>query len=128
MQNTSTVLNRLKVWKNKISVLLIHGWKNSAANTKTVVAMIYFANERKAFVEAWDLTNTSETGQKLARIGKESITISKEKYEVNLYAVVSDNATNMLKMGQTISIWHSTCSSHSTNLLAKDLVDSKLQK
>lgn len=44
-------------------------------------------------------------------------------FNTNVYAVVSDNASNMLKMGRTVPIWHSNCNSHIGNLLAKDVLD-----
>lgn len=39
--------------------------------------------------------------------------------------MVSDNASNMVKMGNNVDIWHTTCNSHSGNLLAKGLVPKK---
>lgn len=57
-----------------------------------------------------------------------SIAIIKEKYGVDCYAVVSDNASSMVKMGSLVkhAIWHSTCSSHTRNLLAKDILNKDL--
>lgn len=49
-----------------------------------------------------------------------------EKHNTNIYAVISDNAANMIKMGKLTTIWHLTCNSHSANLLAKDLVSKPL--
>lgn len=51
---------------------------------------------------------------------------AKELYNTKLYAVCSDNASNMVKMGKMSDLWHVTCSSHSGNLLAKDLVKKDL--
>lgn len=39
-----------------------------------------------------------------------------------MYAVVSDNASSMILMGKKVNIWHTTCQSHSGNLLAKSFV------
>ena len=49
---------------------------------------------------------------------------AKEKYNTDIYAVVSDNVSTMIIMGKMIDQWHTTCESHSGNLLAKDLGDS----
>ncbi|KAK9701101.1 hypothetical protein QE152_g30834 [Popillia japonica] len=67
----------------------------------------------------------SENGETLAEIVRESMKMSKELYKTSIYAVVSDNASPMIKMGELLShiIWHSTCSSHTANLLCKDVLD-----
>jgi hypothetical protein len=53
-------------------------------------------------------------------------------YNTTVYAVVSDNASHspMLKMGRLVKhiIWHSTCNSHTGNLLAKDVTDKILNE
>lgn len=110
------------------SVLLIDGWKNTSNNSKMVVTMVHNAKGGHAFVGAWDLTQESETGDKLAEIVEESIEIAKQMYNTTIYAVVSDNAAAMLKMGRTVQIWHSNCSSHTANLLALDILDEDLTR
>ena len=69
-----------------------------------------------------------ETAEKLAEIVSESVDIAKTLYSTNIYAVVSDNASAMVKMGKLTKhfVWHSNCSSHTGNLLAKDVLDKKL--
>ena len=47
---------------------------------------------------------------------------TKEIYNTNIYAICSDNASNMRKMGSQINLWYSNCNSHTANLLAKELV------
>lgn len=110
------------------SVMLIDGWKNSASNSKTVVTMIHNANGQKAFLNAWDLSGESETASKLAEIVCESIDLATKLYNTNIYAVVSDNASTMIRMGKDVKhiVWHTTCNSHTGNLLAKDIVDHQL--
>lgn len=114
--------------KEEPSVILIDGWKNTSSNTRTVVAMLHTADGRKTFLEAWDINSTFETGQKLKDIVEESVQIAHEKYNMNVYAVVSDNASNMRLMGNLISLWHIGCKSHIGNLLAKDILDNELKK
>lgn len=113
---------------NVYSVLLIDGWKNSSSNAKTVVCMLHNAGGFQAFLNAWDFTANSETGEKLTEIVNESIQLAKDFYNTTVYAVVSDNASAMLKMGRTIEIWHSNCNSHTANLLAKDVLDEDCTK
>lgn len=110
------------------SVLLIDGWKNCASNAKTIVSMLHNANGEQAFLQAWDMTGDSETADKLAEIVAESVDIAKELYSSNVYAVVSDNASAMVKMGKLAQhfIWHSNCSSHTGNLFAKDILNKQL--
>lgn len=110
------------------SVLLIDGWKNTSSNSKTVVSMLHNAKGSQAFLNAWDLTGESETAEKLAEIVNKSIDMARELYKTNVYAVVSDNASAMIKMGKNVAIWHSNCSSHTANLLAKDVMDQDLTK
>ncbi|KAL4148030.1 hypothetical protein QTP88_002334 [Uroleucon formosanum] len=59
------------------------------------------SNGEALFLESFDLTRTKETALEL---------------------LISDNAENMIKMGNLTTICHLTCNSHTTNLLAKDLV------
>lgn len=107
------------------STILIDGWKNSSNNTKTIVCMLHNADGGQAFLNAWDVSSESETAEKLADIIYEAIDISKNLYNTNTYAVVSDNASVMMKMGRLVAhtVWHTTCNSHTANLLAKDIVD-----
>lgn len=110
------------------SVIIIDGWKNISSNTKTVVTMIHCADGTQSFLNAWDLTLESETGEKLSEIILESIKMAKDLFNTKIYAVVSDNASPMIKMGELLEhrIWHSTCSSHTGNLLCKDVLNKSL--
>jgi len=104
------------------SVLLIDGWKNEAANTKNVACLLHSATGEAVFLESFDLTGIRETGEELADIIEQCLKLALEKYQTHIYAVVTDNAANMMKMGRLTTIWHLTCNSHTANLLAKDLV------
>lgn len=101
------------------SVLLIDGWKNENANTKNVAAMFYNSSGQHGFLDAWGLSGSSETKVKLAEIVSKSI--AKERYNTDIFSVVSDNVVNMIKMSKIVDIWHMTCNSHTGNL-AKELV------
>ncbi|XP_065221822.1 uncharacterized protein LOC135846571 isoform X2 [Planococcus citri] len=109
------------------SVMLIDGWKNSSSNEKTVVTMLHTVGTENIFLQAFDITGSSETGVKLEKIVQESEKIANEKFGTNVYAVLSDNASTMKLMGNLTALWHSTCKSHTGNLLAKDLVDKDLK-
>ncbi|EEZ99876.1 hypothetical protein TcasGA2_TC002658 [Tribolium castaneum] len=112
----------------KFSVMMIDGWKNSANNTKQVVTILKSTRSDKCiFLEAYDVTTTPETGEKLSELCNLSVELAKTKFKTEIYAVVSDNAANMLKMGKlTSDLMHTTCNSHTGNLLAKDLISKEL--
>jgi hypothetical protein len=105
---------------NSESVIVIDGWKNTSSNSKTVVSMIHNSNGHQAFLNAWDLFGESETGEKVS-----SVELAKKYYNTTVYAVVSDNASVMIKMGNMLkhTIWHTTCNSHTANLLAKNVIN-----
>lgn len=110
------------------STLLIDGWKNENSNKKTVTTMISNVDGAHLFLDAWDISSEAETGEKLNEIVEEAKTKAKEMYNTDLYSVVSDNASNMLKMGRLSDLWHSSCNAHTGNLLAKDLVSKELNQ
>ena len=101
---------------------LIDGWKNSAGNTKNVVAIIRLTDGRYLFLDLWNFSSVEESGENLAEIVEYSIEIALQRYNVTIYAVVSDNASNVISMGNLTELWNVTCNSHSGNLYAKFLV------
>ncbi|KAJ8910589.1 hypothetical protein NQ315_013558, partial [Exocentrus adspersus] len=104
------------------SVLLINGWKNESNNTQNVATLLHNTQTKTTvFLDAWDISGGRE-GEKIAGAITQTFTSGKEKNNTNIYAVCSDNAANMMKMGRTVDVWHSTCNSHTANLLAKQLV------
>lgn len=125
---TETMNDRIQCLKDTESVLLIDGWKNSSANTKNVVCCIYNEHKKLFFLESYDLTEVSETAMALEEIVNKAVTLAKEVYCTTIYAVISDNASAMIAMGRSVNLWHSTCNSHSGNLLAKSLVDNEFAK
>ena len=67
--------------------------------------MLQNPSDDSVFLNSWDLSEDGhgedqETGEKLFEIVQECIQILQEIYHTKLYAVVSDNAANMLKMPQ----------------------------
>ncbi|XP_072745840.1 uncharacterized protein [Anoplolepis gracilipes] len=108
-----------------VGVLLIDGWKNSAANTKLVVCTIHTVMDNSMYLNSWDLTGIRETEDALTKIVDEATEIAKSKFNIRIYAVVSDNASAMILMGNSVNLWHVTCASHSGNLLAKSLMNAK---
>ncbi|XP_050306045.1 uncharacterized protein LOC126743119 [Anthonomus grandis grandis] len=112
----------------KSATLLIDGWKNSSNNTNNVVTMLQTLNGESVFLESYDFSTAKETGEALAEVCNNALETAKSAYNCEIYAVVSDNASNMVKMGRLINLWHSTCSSHTGNLLVKDIVDHDVMK
>lgn len=131
---STTLLNKInnemmetnQKFMSRESSLLIDGWKNSSNNTKNVVTMLQSVGGRSVFLESFDFSNERETAESLELVCDASIALAKERYGCDIYAVVSDNAANMIKMGRLTDLWHSTCSSHTGNLLAKDLINKEL--
>ncbi|XKL67988.1 hypothetical protein PGB90_003479 [Kerria lacca] len=105
------------------SVLVIDGWKNSSKNTKNVVTMIHNPTGGSTFVKNFDFSETSETTDELQTVVSEAKTLASEWYNTNVYAIISDNAANMISMGKKIDEWHTTCHSKTGNLLLKDIVN-----
>lgn len=119
------IIEKLKYVVPINGVLLIDGWKNSSANTKNVVCTIQTQDGKSIFLHSWDFSELRETGDELVRVTDEAVAMAKDRFNINIYAVVSDNASSMMKMGRLVEVWHTTCHSHSGNLLLKSLVDVK---
>ncbi|KAL4084400.1 hypothetical protein QTP88_028223 [Uroleucon formosanum] len=110
----------------KNSALLIDGWINESANTKNVACMLHSSSGEAMFLESFDMTGVRETSTELCKIVESCIDLAKEKNNTDIYAVITDNAANMVKMGRLSTLWHLTCNAHTANLLAKDLVPSDI--
>lgn len=119
------VTEKLKYTVPMRGVLLIDGWKNSSANTKNVVCTIQTQDGNSMFLNSWDFSELRETSDELARVIDEAAAMAKEKFNVDIYAVVSDNASTMMRMGRLVQVWHTTCHAHSGNLFLKSLVNGK---
>lgn len=103
------------------------GKMNLAIGTKTIGTMLHGAiNKERAYLKAWDFTLLRETAINLADVVDEAINIAKKEFNAKVYCVVSDNASNMGAMGRKVDVWHSTCMSHTGNLLAKSMINQDL--
>ena len=81
--------------------LLLDGWKNSTANTKNVVAVVSLnATNEHIFLDSWNFSPLKETAEALSEVVNSCIDIARIKYNINIYAVVTDNASNMKSMGK----------------------------
>lgn len=78
------------------------------------------------FLESFDFSSVRETGANLFDAVKQAITLAKERYDAEAYAILSDNAYNMVNMGaageKSLNLLFSTCNAHSGNLLAGDIM------
>nr|CAI5839819.1 unnamed protein product [Callosobruchus analis] len=92
--------------------MIIDGWKNENSNSKNVTVLLHSASGKAVFLENCDFSTEKETGEKLSEIIELSKKIAMDKYGTTVYCVVSDNATNMTKMGRITDILHLTCNSH----------------
>lgn len=108
------------------SALLIDGWKNETSNTNNVACLLQVASGEALFLESFDLTGIKDAGKELAEIVNTCIDLALNRHNTHIYAVITDNAANMVRVGKLTEIWHLTCNSHTGSLLAKDLVSAKL--
>jgi len=51
------------------------------------------------FLESFDMTGVRETSTELGKIVESCIDLANEKHNTDIYAVITDNAANMVKMG-----------------------------
>lgn len=111
---------------DKKVTLLVDGWQNSAANRHCVVTMLSTSDDKKIFLESYNFSSIRETGQNLHEAVQKSIVLAKERYDADVYAILTDNAYNMQNMvataQSTADLLYSTCNSHSANLLAGDVL------
>lgn len=112
---------------DKQAILLVDGWTNSSANHENVVTMLSTANDENIFLESYNFSEIQETSVNLLEAIKKSIELAKERYDIDVIAVVTDNARNMTSMGDLLlpNVLFTTCHSHTGNLLAKDLISLK---
>ena len=85
-------------------VLLIDGWKNSSANTKNVVSMVRLHNDNYVFLESFNFSSKKETAENLVEVVQQSTNLARERFNINLYAVVTDNASNMMATGRRCNL------------------------
>lgn len=109
------------------AVLLIDGWKNSAANKKIVATLQQLENSC-IFLDAVDMSTTPETSEALVDLVDKSVEIAKTKYKATVKTVISDNAANMIKMGRLCGMLYSRCNAHIANLIMKDISKIKNRK
>lgn len=60
------------------SILLIDGWKNTSSNCKTVTTMLHNSTGEQIFLNSWNLSGESETGDRLSAIVDQSIDQAKK--------------------------------------------------
>ena len=79
-----------------------------------------------------NFSSLRETGEALSEVVNQCIDIAREKYGITIYALITDNASNMKSMGRQVNLWHVTCNSHSGNLRCKSVANkdfcAKVQK
>lgn len=93
--------NRPKVAGSKYGTIIADGWKNMSVNRNTVVTTMGVGDEF-VLLKSYDASQTSETGQYLVEVVKESQTIAQSQYGVTCNTVVTDNAANMVLMGKLL--------------------------
>lgn len=123
------VIERKRVLHGRPCVMLVDGWKNKSNNKKNLVCTIRNINTPQTFLTCSDISLEKEDGQTLAAILSEAIKFAKEKYDADVFAIVTDNDSKIVCGARLTLDTHdqpliqSTCSSHSGNLLIKSFVD-----
>lgn len=114
---------------DKRVTLLVDGWQNSSANRHYVATMLASSNDQKIFLESFNFSTTRETGDNLLDAVQQAVVLADERYGAVVYAILTDNAFSMQKMGRDannlLDILYSTCNAHSANLLAGDILQKK---
>lgn len=113
-----------KIEGAKEAIMLIDEWRNSSAICKYVATSLKFSIQT-IFLMSYDISETGEFLEKYATRAREH---AKEKYDLDVNALVSDSARNMMKMARQIPMYHSRCQAHDTNLLIADISDALLYK
>lgn len=113
--------NQMILGDVKYASMCIDGWKNSSAHSKCVPTLLQ-NKSNVVIVDAVDTTETEDTEAVLVDLVKNSVEKAQILYDVEVVCVVSDNAHNMVAMGNNLpeGIWFSRCNAHIANLLMKD--------
>ena len=125
-------LERKQMFEGTQSVLLVDEWRNKTVNRKFIVCTMRNINVPQAFLSYRDASLENKDGETLAQIIQEAIEIAKKKYKTNIFSIVTDSDSKIIcggRLAETYddeNLWQSTCSSHSANLLIKNLVDDSL--
>lgn len=113
---------------DKKVTLLVDGWQNSSANRHYVATMLATSNDQKIFLKSFNFSTLRETGDNLFDAVQDAIALAKERYGAEVYAILTNNAFSMQKMGnasRSMNILYSTCNANSANLLAGDILKQK---
>lgn len=123
------VAERIRLFKDSNSVLLVDGWRNKAANKKLFVCTLKNIRVDQVFLSAIDMSIEAESGENLAEHINVATTKAKDVYNTNVFAVVSDNASSIqsgcrqARNSDGEPLWVSTCSSHSADLIFNQLTN-----
>lgn len=118
------IVNRNKDYvqsANKESAILVDGWTNSNANTHNLVVMLGTSDDKKIFLESFNISETGEASSEIKEIIEKAVVLAKERYDIDVYALVTDNARNMVCTGNQLDLMYTTCYSHTGNLYSKDV-------
>lgn len=85
--------------------------------------MFEVQQQKRAYI--WTFTWCHAYAYNSTNTYNETKELAKERYDAEVYAILSDNAYNMQNMGAAArlqDLLYSTCNAHSGNLLAKDIL------
>lgn len=125
----SIVKERVRLFKDSYSVMLVDGWKNKVTNQKFFVCTLKNIRANQVFLSAIDTSIEAEDAGSLAENINVACIKAKDTYDTKVFAIVSDNASNikngceMAKNSDGEALWVSTCSSHSGDLIFNKFTD-----
>jgi len=70
--------------------------------------MLHTSSGEAMFLESFYMTGVKETSIELCKIVESCIDLAKGKHNTDIYAVITDNAANMVKMGRLSTLWNLT--------------------
>lgn len=83
------------------SVLLIYGWKSSSANAQNVAVWMHKWDHR-IFLDSYDFSDRPEITTNFIDVVNEASNLANERYDVDICAVVTVNAPNIVSISPKI--------------------------
>ncbi|XP_014212105.1 uncharacterized protein LOC106641999 [Copidosoma floridanum] len=118
--------------QNTESVLLVDGWRNKSTNQKYLFFTLRNVNVQQTFLNYFEYLMDDEDDENVSTQINRAIMEAKEKYSAHVYAIVTENDSELVRSARMIhSLNHklliqSTCASDSGYLLIKSFEDDYL--
>jgi hypothetical protein len=110
------------------ATLFIDGWKNSVTNKKFVTAMVKPRFLKAYVLKQENFSETTENSSNLKLFMATCFDAAKSMYNLDVEAISSDNAANMVKARGEINLPDYGCAAHAGDLQLKTISDEDLIK